>query len=147
MRGNPCFESVDRGVFLVGEMRPKQAVPPQECGAQCAGVLCSSRACGVLQRPLGDLFCWGQFLFSLWQKWDLEYSCRQLISEQEVSWSMRLSEFNKCFFRGKQSKLLFKLLLVITFLVLNRPWLCLIHDVALSCYNFINVGLWCFTFW
>lgn len=52
-------------------------------------------------------------------KYDLERSCRQLISQQDVSCSVRLGDFNKSFFRGKESKLLFRLLPVITLLVLN----------------------------
>lgn len=80
---------------------------------------------GSIRGPLGGGASVGGTVFAvasfspLSGKCDLEYNCRQLISEQEVSWSMRLGEFNKFFFTGKQSRLLFKLLPVITFLVLN----------------------------
>lgn len=91
-------------------------------GAVCQGFYAPSEACGVLGLLLGGIFFAVASSSPLYgNKWDLEYSCRQLISEQEVSWSTRLGEFNKCFFAGRQSKLLFKLLLVITFLLLNRP--------------------------
>lgn len=115
--------------------------------AVCWGPVLHQRPVVCWDGPWGDFFAVASSSPLYGSKWDLEYSCRQLISEQEVSWSMRLGEFNKCLFTGKQSKLLFKLLLIITFLVLNRPWLRLTRDAALSCYNFINVGLWCFTFW
>lgn len=105
--------------------------------AVCWGPVLNQSPVGWWDGSWGDLFAAASSSPLYGNKWDLEHSCRQLISEQEVSWSMRLGEFNKCFFTGKQSKLLFKLLLVITFLVLNRPWLCLTCDVALSCYNFL----------
>lgn len=125
-------------MFLLGVLSPERAVPPGVCGV--LGSCAPSEACGVAGWLLGtSLLLWAVPLYG--NKRDLEYSCRQLISEQEVSCSRRLGEFNECFFTGKQRKLLFKLLLVKTHLMLNRPWLCLTRDAALSYYNFIKVDL------
>lgn len=115
-------------------------------GVWCAGVLCSIRGLWCGRMALGDIF-FAVGSSSLRQQVRPGVQLQTLISEQEVSWSRRLGEFNKCFFTGKQRKLLFKLLLVRAPLMLNRPWLCLKRDAALSCYNFIKVDLWCFTFW
>lgn len=83
-------------------------------------ILCSIRGpLGVRTSAGGIAFAIASFSLLSSSKYDLEHSCRQLINEQEVSLTMSLGEFNKCFFTGKQRKLLFKLLPVVTFLVLN----------------------------
>lgn len=43
-------------MFLVGVMSPKQAVPPQACGVQCAGVLCSIRGLWCAGMAPGGIF-------------------------------------------------------------------------------------------
>lgn len=109
-------------LFLVGVLNLQQDVPPQACGRQCAGVLClcSIRGLvGVRTSVSSTAFAVVGLPSLSSSKRDPEYSCRQLISEQEASCSIRLGEFNKYFFTGKQSKLLFKLLPGITLLVLN----------------------------
>lgn len=107
-------------IFLVGVMTQSRTWLPSHVVGNVSGVLCSIRGLLVVWTSTGGIaFAWPASLLS-GIKCDLEYSCRQLISEQEVSWIRRLGEFNKCFFTGKQSKLLFKLLPVIAFLVLNN---------------------------
>lgn len=109
-------------LFLVGVQNLQQDVPPQACGRQRAEVLClcSIRGLvGVRTSVSSTAFAVVGLLPLSSSKRDPEYSCRQLISEQEASCSIRLGEFNKYFFTSKQSKLLFKLLPGITLLVLN----------------------------
>lgn len=84
------------------------------------GILCSIRGPLSVRTSAGGIaFAVASFSLLSSSKYDLEHSCRQLISEQEVSLIMSLVGFNKCFFTGKQNKLLFKLLPVAAFLVLN----------------------------
>jgi len=57
-------------------------------------VLCSIKGLlGVGTSVGGVAFAVASFASLPGSKCDLEYSCRQLISEQEVSCSMRLGEF------------------------------------------------------
>lgn len=93
---------------------------PRQVVGRVPRILCSIRGpLGVRTSAGGIAFAIAPFSLLSSSKYDLEHSCRQLINEQEVSLTMSLGEFNKCFFTGKQRKLLFKLLPVVTFLVLN----------------------------